>query len=118
MKGCRTVAEIPAALEPGRAGTIGLVPTMGALHAGHLSLLAAARGGCETVVMSLFVNPAQFGEAADLNGYPSDEAADLETARAEDVDVVFAPSAGVMYPPGYQTWVDVTDEPARWTRRS
>ena len=59
--------------------------------------------------MSLFVNPAQFGEAADLNGYPTDEAADLDDARAEEVDVVFAPSAGVMYPRGYQTWVDVTE---------
>src|SRR6187402_1940956 len=82
---------------------------MGALHAGHLALLASARDRCDTVVMSLFVNPAQFGEAADLNGYPRDEAADLDAARAEEVDVVFAPSAGVMYPPGYQTWVEVTE---------
>ena len=77
MRTCRTISEIRTALEPCREGTIGLVPTMGALHAGHLSLLAAARAECSTVVMSLFVNPAQFGEPADLNGYPRDEAHDL-----------------------------------------
>jgi pantoate--beta-alanine ligase len=63
------------------AVTVGLVPTMGALHEGHLALLRAARERCDTIVMSLFVNPAQFGEPADLNGYPRDEAHDLELAR-------------------------------------
>jgi pantoate--beta-alanine ligase len=105
----RTVQDVRAALADRRDGRIGLVPTMGALHDGHRALLRSARERCDTVVMSLFVNPAQFGEAADLNGYPRDEAADLDAARAEEVDVVFAPSAGVMYPPGYQTWVDVTE---------
>src|SRR6187402_3019621 len=105
----RTVADVRAVLAERRDGRIGLVPTMGSLHAGHLALLETARADCDTVVMSLFVNPAQFGEAADLNGYPRDEAADLDAARAEEVDVVFAPSAGVMYPPGYQTWVEVTE---------
>ncbi len=105
----RTVQDVRAALADRRDGRIGLVPTMGALHDGHRALLRSAREWCDTVVMSLFVNPAQFGEAADLNGYPTDEAADLVAARAEDVDVVFAPSAGVMYPPGYQTWVEVTE---------
>jgi pantoate--beta-alanine ligase len=105
----RTVSDAGAALADRRDGTVGLVPTMGALHAGHLALLAAARERCDTVVMSLFVNPAQFGEPADLNGYPRDEAHDLELAREAGVDVVFAPSAGEMYPPGYQTWVDVTE---------
>jgi len=104
----RTVEDLRAALAGRRDGTVGLVPTMGALHAGHLALLAAARGRCDTVVMSLFVNPAQFGEPADLNGYPRDEARDLEVARENGVDVVFAPSAEEMYPPGYQTWVEVT----------
>lgn len=104
----RTVADVRAALTGRRTGTIGLVPTMGALHAGHGALLAAARGRCDTVVMSLFVNPAQFGEPADLDGYPRNEARDLEVARDAGVDVVFAPSADEMYPPGYQTWVDVT----------
>jgi pantoate--beta-alanine ligase len=105
----RTVQDVRAALADRRDGRIGLVPTMGALHGGHRALLRSARERCDTVVMSLFVNPAQFGEAADLNGYPRDEAADLDAARAEEVDVVFAPSAGVMYPPGYQTWVEVTE---------
>jgi pantoate--beta-alanine ligase len=105
----RTVADVRAALADRRDGRVGLVPTMGALHAGHLALLAAARDRCETVVMSLFVNPAQFGEAADLNGYPRDEGHDLAAARAAGVDVVFAPSAAEMYPPGYQTWVEVTE---------
>jgi pantoate--beta-alanine ligase len=105
----RTVADVRAALEDRRRGTVGLVPTMGALHDGHLALLAAARARCDTVVMSLFVNPAQFGEPADLEGYPRDEARDLELARIAGVDAVFAPSAEEMYPPGYQTWVDVTE---------
>ena len=81
---------------------------MGALHEGHLSLLRAARTECETVVMSLFVNPTQFGDAGDLNGYPRDEAHDLGLAATAGVDVVFAPEVDEMYPPGFQTWVDVT----------
>jgi pantoate--beta-alanine ligase len=105
----RTVRDVRAALAERGEGRVGLVPTMGALHDGHLALLAAARGGCDTVVMSLFVNPAQFGDPADLNGYPRDEARDLEVARASGVDIVFAPSAAELYPPGYQTWVDVTE---------
>ena len=105
----RTVAEVRASLADRRGGAVGLVPTMGALHAGHFALLAAARDRCDTVVLSLFVNPAQFGEPSDLNGYPRDEGRDLELARENGVDVVFAPSAAEMYPSGYQTWVDVTE---------
>jgi pantoate--beta-alanine ligase len=105
----RTIADARAALADRRDGRIGLVPTMGALHDGHRALLAAARASCDTVVMSLFVNPAQFGDPADLNGYPRDEAHDLDVAREAGVDVVFAPSAGELYPPGYQTWVEVTE---------
>lgn len=105
----RTVEEVRAALAGRREGRVGLVPTMGALHEGHLALLRRAREACDTVVMSLFVNPAQFGEPADLNGYPRDEPRDLELARETGVDVVFAPAASEMYPPGYQTWVDVTE---------
>jgi pantoate--beta-alanine ligase len=105
----RTVADLRAALAGRRDGTIGLVPTMGALHEGHVALLAAAREACDTVVMSLFVNPSQFGEPADLNGYPRDEARDHLLARGAGVDLVFAPSSAEMYPPGYQTWVDVTE---------
>jgi pantoate--beta-alanine ligase len=109
VRTCRTVEEIRAALEPRREGTIGLVPTMGALHAGHLSLLAAARAECDTVVMSLFVNPAQFADTGDLDGYPRDEERDLAVAAEAGVDLVFAPAAEEMYPPGYQTWVEVTE---------
>jgi pantoate--beta-alanine ligase len=104
-----TVPDVRAVLADRRRGQIGLVPTMGALHDGHLALLGAARASCETVVMSLFVNPAQFGEPADLNGYPRDEGRDLVLAEESGVDVVFAPSAAEMYPPGYQTWVEVTE---------
>jgi pantoate--beta-alanine ligase len=109
MKVCRTIAAVRTALELRGQGTVGLVPTMGALHAGHLSLLAAAREECSTVVMSLFVNPAQFGEPGDLAGYPSDEAPDLAAAADAGVDVVFAPTVEEMYPPGFQTWVEVTE---------
>ena len=109
MKVVRTIAETRDALETLRTGSIGLVPTMGALHEGHLSLLRAARDECDTVVMSLFVNPAQFREGADLQSYPRDEERDLELAGAEGVDLVFAPSVEQMYPPGFQTWVDVTE---------
>ena len=109
MRVCRTISDVRAALAPRRDEDIGLVPTMGALHAGHLSLLAAARTECSTVVMSLFVNPAQFADAADLNGYPRGEAHDLAAAEEAGVDVVFAPPVEEMYPPGFQTWVDVTE---------
>ena len=104
MKITRTIAETRAALA-GRE--VGLVPTMGAYHAGHASLFAAARAENEVVAASLFVNPAQFGDPADLNGYPRDEGRDLEVARAAGVDVVFAPTAAELYPPGHQTWVEV-----------
>jgi pantoate--beta-alanine ligase len=109
VKTVRTIAEVRAALEPLRKGTIGLVPTMGALHAGHRSLLAAARADCDTVVASVFVNPAQFDDAADLRGYPRDEEADAAVAEEEGVDVLFVPAAQELYPPGYQTWVDVEE---------
>jgi pantoate--beta-alanine ligase len=82
---------------------------MGSLHEGHLSLLRAAREECDTVVMSLFVNPAQFARTADLDRYPRDEARDLELAREVGVDLVFAPSTEEMYPPSFQTWVEVTE---------
>ena len=105
----RTVADVRAALIDLRDGRVGLVPTMGAVHDGHRALLGKARDACDTVVMSLFVNPAQFGDPADLNGYPRDEAADVAAADDAGVDVVFAPTASEMYPPGYQTWVEVTE---------
>jgi len=82
---------------------------MGSLHEGHIALLRSARAENETVVMSLFVNPAQFGDASDLAKYPRDEERDLELAREAGADLVFAPSVDEMYPPGFQTWVDVTE---------
>jgi len=90
-----------------RVGSIGLVPTMGALHAGHEALIRAARAENDVVVVSLFVNPAQFDEGADLAAYPRDEARDLELAATMGVDVLFAPPPEEIYPPGFQTWVDV-----------
>ncbi len=98
--------ELRSALEPLRGGRIGLVPTMGAFHEGHLALLRAARRDCDTVVCSLFVNPTQFGQGEDLERYPRDEARDLELARAEGVDFLFAPAAEEMYPSGFETWVE------------
>ena len=109
MRALRTIRDAREALEPLRQSSIGLVPTMGSLHEGHLALLRAARAESDTVVMSLFVNPAQFGDAADLARYPRDEDRDLALARAEGVDLVFAPSTDEMYPPGFQTWVEVTE---------
>jgi pantoate--beta-alanine ligase len=109
MRVAHSIAEARAALAPLRSGSIGLVPTMGSLHDGHLSLLRAARAECDTVVMSLFVNPAQFGDHHDLASYPRDEERDLALAQEEGVDAVFAPTAEEMYPPGFQTWVDVTE---------
>jgi pantoate--beta-alanine ligase len=109
MKVCRTIAEARAELAGRRDGSIGLAPTMGSIHEGHLSLLRAAREECDTVVLSLFVNPAQFGTKAELERYPRDETRDLERAREAGVDLVFAPSQDEMYPPGFQTWVEVTE---------
>ena len=103
MRVARTIGE----LRPTLAGDVGLVPTMGALHAGHLALLRAARVENDLVVMSLFVNPAQFDEASDLERYPRDEARDLRLAEQAGVDIVFAPGPGEMYPPGFGTWLDV-----------
>jgi pantoate--beta-alanine ligase len=101
----RTVRELRAALAPRRTGAIGFVPTMGAFHAGHVSLFDAARRASSTVVVSLFVNPAQFGERADLENYPRDEARDVEMAGRAGVDFLFAPAAEEIYPDGFQTWV-------------
>ena len=84
----------------GQGATVGLVPTMGALHAGHRSLLARARGECEFVAISIFVNPLQFGEAADLAAYPRDLQADLGVAEADGAGVVFAPAVEEMYASG------------------
>jgi pantoate--beta-alanine ligase len=107
----RTIAELRAALEPGRADdvSVGLVPTMGAFHDGHRSLFRAARDECDLVVVSLFVNPAQFDTGSDLDGYPRDLAADTALAAEAGMDVLFTPSVDEIYPKGFQTWVEVTE---------
>jgi pantoate--beta-alanine ligase len=108
----RSRQELRAALaQPRREGqTIGLVPTMGSLHDGHLSLLRAARAECDLVVMSLFVNPTQFGEGADLERYPRDEERDLRLAGEAGVDLVYAPPVAEVYPEGFATAVEVGGE--------
>ena len=107
MKVVRTIEELDETLAPMRTGSIGLVPTMGAFHAGHVSLFRAARDECDTVVVSLFVNAAQFDRPDDLAAYPQNEASDLAIAKEEGVDVVFTPTADELFPPGFQTWVEV-----------
>jgi pantoate--beta-alanine ligase len=88
-----------------RHGVIGLVPTMGALHDGHTALFRAGRADCDVLVASLFVNPVQFSDGADLAAYPRDFDRDAAIAEAEGVDVIFAPPMDEMYPPGFATWV-------------
>ncbi len=109
MPTLRTVAELRAALAPARREglQIGLVPTMGALHGGHLSLIRCARVQCDVVVVSLFVNPAQFNEHADLEQYPRNEQADAARAAATGADVLFAPAVAEVYPAGFATSVEV-----------
>jgi pantoate--beta-alanine ligase len=109
MRVIRTIAEIREALAaPRRDGRrIGLVPTMGALHEGHLSLVRRARVDCDIVVASIFVNPAQFNDARDLAAYPRTEAEDSERLADAGVDVLFAPENSEVYPDGFSTTVDV-----------
>ena len=102
MKVIRRIAELPKGLD-----SVGLVPTMGAFHEGHLSLFAAARQENELVVASLFLNPAQFGPEEDLDRYPRDEERDTRLAEGAGVDILFAPAAEELYPEGFDTWVDV-----------
>src|SRR5262249_8288592 len=101
----RTIHELQEELGRPCSRSGGLVPRMGAFHAGHLSPFRAARSECELVVVSLFVNPSQFGTNEDLSRYPRDEARDVRLAEGEGVDLLFAPSPEEMYPPGYETWV-------------
>jgi pantoate--beta-alanine ligase len=102
MKVVRTVAELPRP-----EGSLGLVPTMGAFHAGHLSLFRAARAENDTVVASLFVNPTQFASGEDLESYPRDEERDAQLAEEAGLDALFVPPLDEVYPPGFQTWVEV-----------
>jgi pantoate--beta-alanine ligase len=110
MRTVRTAAELRDALaEPRRRGSsIGLVPTMGTLHEGHLSLVRAARRSCDVVVVTLFVNPTQFGPGEDLNSYPRDESRDAALAEQEGVELLFAPGASEIYPSGFATAVEVS----------
>jgi pantoate--beta-alanine ligase len=109
MKIVRTIADMRAALAQVRSHnrTIALVPTMGALHKGHVALFEAARHACDVVVATIFVNPSQFGDPKDFSLYPRDEAADAEVARAAGIDLLFAPTVEELYPSGYATWVSV-----------
>jgi pantoate--beta-alanine ligase len=106
MRTVRSVAELREALR-GAAHPVGLVPTMGAFHAGHLSLIRAAREENETVVVSLFVNPAQFGPSEDFGAYPRDEQRDAAQAEEQGVDILFAPPVEEVYPDGFDTSVEV-----------
>ncbi|MBA3736324.1 MAG: pantoate--beta-alanine ligase, partial [Actinobacteria bacterium] len=106
MRIARTIPALRLALGLGR---IGLVPTMGSFHEGHLSLMRAARAECDVVVVSLFVNPTQFGPNDDLTRYPRDEERDARLAEEAGVDVLFMPSAEAVYPKGFATWVQVED---------
>ena len=110
MRTVRTVDELREELRAARTKelVIGLVPTMGYLHEGHLSLLRRARAECDVVVMSLFVNPTQFEDAFDLTAYPRDEASDAAAADRAGVDVLFAPGVDEVYPRGFTTSVRVT----------
>ena len=114
MEIVRTVADVRRILAPWRVsgaqragGTLGLVPTMGAFHEGHVALFRAARGVSHRVAASLFVNPTQFGNPADLATYPRDEARDAAIAAQAGVDVLFAPAVEEMFAPGHATWVEI-----------
>lgn len=109
MRILRTIPEVRAAISEARRAskTIGFVPTMGAFHDGHLSLMRAAREASDLVVVSLFVNPTQFGANEDLSGYPRDEDRDAALAEAEGMDILFAPAASEIYPDGFATSIHV-----------
>ena len=118
MRTCRGIASLRRALSACAGKQVGLVPTMGFLHEGHLSLVRACRRECDVTVVSIFVNPAQFGPSEDLRRYPRDERRDSALLRKEQVDVLFVPGENEMYPSPYRTWVDVTDLDSKLCGRS
>ena len=101
-----------------RLGSWGLVPTMGALHAGHLTLISRAAAENETTVVSIFVNPTQFGSANDLSRYPRDLETDIARAASAGADIIYAPEASTVYPPGFSTWVEPGSLADRWEGES
>lgn len=115
MKTIHSIRELRAELDPEQR--VALVPTMGAFHAGHLSLFRAARDECDVVVVSLFVNPTQFGAGEDFDRYPRDEESDARLAADAGTDFLFAPAVAELYPEGFGTWVDVEETGAEGAAR-
>lgn len=116
MRSFDTITSLRASLRAWREDgkSVGFVPTMGALHDGHLSLIRRAKSECDVVVTSVFVNPTQFGPGEDFAKYPRDQAHDSRLAQTAGVDAIFMPPVEVMYPEGAQTFVDVTQVSQRW----
>jgi len=118
MKICTTIAQVKSTLQSFKEKRLGFVPTMGALHEGHLSLIGAAKTQCDAVAVSIFVNPTQFGPKEDLAKYPRPFERDCQLLEKEGVDVLFAPAADEMYPQGAVTWVEVESMSSKLCGRS